>query len=240
MLVEKQQRAKRVDAGVVRQTARDAALLEWIAHMYGLPMDLLQRYLGISQVRTYQLVQRWKRAGWVKTAKVDAGPTWVYLTRSTATRYLGWDADWTPRATNTGHARAVAALRLYRSDFELERWISERTLRHEQGYRKKGTKEEYTPDGIEVLPDGRRVLIEVELTAKGPDRMRGVVSDVMHRANHLGCFAVAYWATPSAASSVEAAVAAYRQEWGVRDVDPQWFIERIGDVPGWTVEGPTR
>lgn len=233
----RRERAQRVDAGEVRRTQRDAELLEWMAHMYGIPLDLLQHGLDVSQVRAYQLVQRWKRARWVSSAKADAGPTWVYPTRATATSYLGWDADWIPRATTTGHVRAVAALRLYRTGFALDRWISERTLRHEGGgWRRKSQVEPHVPDGIEVLADGSRVLIEVELTVKSPERMYQVIQDVRARASELDCAAVAYWCPPRVAPTVQRAIERYRTEWSGPAHQVNWHVQNIEEVPGWTVQ----
>lgn len=253
MLVEERQRAKRVDAGVVRQTARDAQLLEWMSHMYGLPLDLIQRGLDIGQVRTYQLAQRWEKAGWTRRGKPDAGPTWVWPTRTTARQYLGWDAaEWVPRATTAAHTRAVAAVRLHRAGLALDRWESERSLRHEQGYRKRGQTEPHMPDGIEVLEDGTRVLVEVELTAKSPARyiesnaqsfdvLNGLLLQVSNRAHELGCQAVAYWCAPAALPVVQRAVNEFvgRLRRG-RGHDPatetRWYVNRLEDVPGWTVQ----
>lgn len=253
MLVEQRQRAKRIDAGMVRQTARDVAFLEFMAHQYGMPMDLVAQAAGVSMPRTYALVSRWKRAGWVKTGKVDAGPTWVWPTKSTARQYLGWDAaEWTPRATTTQHVRAVAAVRLHQVGLDLERWISERTLRHEGGYRVKGQTEPHLPDGVEILADGRRVLVEVELTAKSPGRYLeparqtfeaydGLLLKIQNRARQLGCVGVAYWCAPAALPVVSWAVAEFqeriRRAQKGKPNDVQWFVCKLEEVPGWEVPG---
>lgn len=251
MLMEQRQRARRIDAGVVRQTARDVAFLEFMAHQYGMPMDLVAQAAGVSMPRTYALVSRWKRAGWVKTGKVDTGPTWVWPTKSTARQYLGWDAaEWTPRATTTQHVRAVAAVRLHRVGFDLERWISERTLRHEGGYRVRGQTEPHLPDGVEVLADGRRVLVEVELTAKAPSRYLeparqtfeaydGLLLEIQNRARQLGCVGVAYWCAPAALDVVQRSVVDFqeriRRAQKGKPNDVQWFVCKLEEVPGWAV-----
>lgn len=234
MRVVERQRKQRSDAGEIRQTSRDAVLLEWMSHMYGLPQDLLQHGLDVSQVRTYQLVRRWRDAGWVQTGRHEPGRTWVWPTRGVATQYLGWETNWAPKPTTVPHTRAVAALRLHRSGWDLSRWISERQLRHEAGgYRKRGKAEPHLPDGIEVLPDGRRVLIEVELTAKSPQRMWEVIQDVDIRAGELNCSAVGYWVTPGAARIVQDAIERHRREWGDRT---PFYVSSIEEVPGWKVE----
>ena len=257
MFVEERQQAKRRrDAGQVRMTSRDAEVLEVMAHQYGLPLDLIRRGLKVGMPRVYQLVQRWKRAGWVETSGVDRGPTWVYPTRATAQRFLGWDRvpDWAPRSTTAQHTRAAAAVRLHQAGLDLDRWVSERSLRHDQGWRQQGRKEPHTPDGIEILPDGRRVLIEVELTAKqraryidqplstSPSVHRGLLLEISNRADQLGCDAVAYWCAPHVVRQVQEVVTEYEQ----REEIPSeragrgrkyWYVRNLEEVPGWTVQG---
>jgi len=252
MLVEEQrQRRKRSDVGAVRQTARDAQLLEFMTHQYGLPLDLVAQATGVSTPRSYALGSRWKKAGWVETGKVDPGPTWVWPRRAMASQYLGWDAPyWRPLATTTAHTRAVAAVRLHRVGLDASRWISERSLRHQQGYRERGVSEPHTPDGIEVLPDGQRALIEVELTAKSPgrylvpnartfQRTEGLLQTISVRADQLGCNTIAYWCAPSALSVVKAQVEEYQQRRRVesngRPDDKTWVVRGLEEVPGWTV-----
>jgi len=246
-------RRRRSDRGSVRQTARDALFLEFMAHQYGMPMDLVAQAAGVSMPRAYALVSRWKKAGWVSTGRVDAGPTWVWPTRAMATQYLGWDAPaWRPLASMTPHVRAVAAVRLHQVGLDPTRWISERTLRHEGGYRVKGQREPHLPDGVEILADGRRVLVEVELTAKSPGRYLeparqtfeaydGLLLEIQNRARQLGCVGVAYWCAPAALDVVRRSVVDFqeriRRSQKGRPNDIQWFVWRLKEVPGWTVPG---
>lgn len=250
MLVEQRQRQQRSDVGAVRQTARDAQMLEVMAHQYALPLDLVAHAAGVSTPRSYALGSRWKKAGWAETGKVDAGPTWVWPNRATATQYLGWDAPhWRPLASTTPHVRAVAAVRLHRVGLDTSRWISERSLLHELGWRKQGRKEPHTPDGIEVLPDGQRALIEVELTAKSPQRYlesaaqtyvatNGLLQEISNRAAELDCQMVTYWCSPAAMPVVSRQVEEYqrriRQEGG-RAAERQWFVRTLEEVPKWTL-----
>lgn len=254
MLVEEQrQRRQRSDVGAVRQTARDAQVLEFMTHQYGLPLDLVAQATGVSTPRSYALGSRWKKAGWVETGKVDPGATWVWPKRGMASQYLGWDAPyWRPLATTTAHTRAVAAVRLHQAGLDASRWISERSLRHEQGYRKKGQTEPHTPDGIEIRPDGTRILVEVELTAKSPGRYleqqaqsfntyNGLLLQISNRADELGCQAVAYWCAPAALSVVQNAVNEFQGRLRQRpghdpNAEQRWFVNRLEDVPGWTVQ----
>ncbi len=210
-------RAKRSDAGTVRRTARDAELMEWMAHMYGIPMDLLQHHLNITEERARQVVRRWEQAAWVKRDYVDAGSAWVWPTKATTDQFLGWNArEWKPRPTTAAHTRAVAAVRAHRTGFALDRWESERSLWHEHGWRLKDEEYPHMPDGVEILENGARVLIEVELTAKtrtrylskerafggGVNLHDGLIPEIQRRARDLDCSSIAYWCSPAALRTV--------------------------------------
>lgn len=170
------QRRQRADAGVIRQTARDAAVLEWLSQMYGAPLDVIARGLGVSDGRAWALADRWRRAGWVEVQKVDAGPMWVWPVRSTAGEYLGWDpGHWRPRQTTTGHLRAVAEVRLWAQGGRItpDGWTSERHMRHEVArgrLRQQGDQFPHLPDGIVHHPERGTFVIEVELTPKSIER----------------------------------------------------------------------
>lgn len=175
------ERQRRVDAGVVRQTARDAKALEWLSQMYAAPLDLIAELCGTTEHRAYALVSRWRKAGWAEAGKIDAGPMWVWPTRATATAYLGWDAGtYRPRPSTAVHMRAVAEARLKLAPADLTAWKSERQIRHDrQGWKTQGQAIEHTPDGVWFLPSGREVHVEVELTAKSPERLKALFAEVM-------------------------------------------------------------
>src|SRR5690606_9708189 len=195
-------RGPRSDRGSVRQTARDVELLTWIAQQYAVPMDLLARLMGNRSISSaYSLVSRWKKAGWVQSGQVDAGPPWVWPTQSTASAYLERQVtNWRPALARVAHLRATAALRLHRVGADLTRWIGERQLTTGR-FLTKGDKPGHRPDGVEVLADGRRVAIEVELTAKNPERywnpitQSGLLLEVANAARDAGSREVAYWCT---------------------------------------------
>ncbi|WP_226351237.1 hypothetical protein [Pseudonocardia sp. ICBG601] len=247
-------RAKRSDAGVIRQTGRDAELMEWMAQMYGIPMDLLQHHLGVGQVTTYQLVQRWLKANWAKRGRVDAGPAWVWPMKATANQALGWDArEWTPKPTISAHTRAVAAVRLHRLGFDLTRWKSERMLWHEHGWRLKDEEYPHMPDGVETLESGKKALIEVELTAKTRTRYIskaneanntiGLLSDVTDRARDLECSVIAYWCAPKVLPVIKEVTDEYQRRREARLMkrgqpellahEPSWHVKSLEEVPGW-------
>lgn len=233
-------RSPRSDRGTVRQTARDVHLLTWLSEMYGAPLDLIERLAGVSRPRAYGLVSRWKKAGWVKSGQVDAGPAWVWPTQSTASAYLERQVtNWRPALARVAHLRATAALRLHRVGADLDRWEGERQLTARY-FLKKADKPGHRPDGVEITGDGRRVAIEVELTAKNAERYwdpvteSGLLNEVANAARNAGAQDVAYWCTRAVRPVLERAIAQYQRKWGGREVSIRWWLLDIEEVPGWT------
>lgn len=179
-------RARRSDVGP-RLTPRDAAALTWLAEQYGAPLDLVALLLGTTRTRTYEVVRRWRTAGWIKTGTPVPGPTWVAPTQATARQFLDRErlGDWSPNPTTAAHTRAVAAVRLWMGFGPgVPGWTSERLLRSETGYREQGQRVGHLADAVFILAATEQraeteVLVEVELTPKGAQRTRQTVSEVI-------------------------------------------------------------
>src|SRR5690606_18685482 len=146
--------------------------------------------------------------------------------------------NWRPGLARVAHLRATAAVRLYRTGADLTRWIGERQLTTSQ-FLTKGDKPGHRPDGVEVLADGRRVAIEIELTPKNPQRYwnptteSGLLLDVGQAARDAGSTEVAYWCTREARPVVARAIEQYQREYGGREVSIRWHLMDIEEVPGW-------
>lgn len=245
--VEGRRRKERSDAGKPRQTARDTALLQWIAEQSTVPIDLMAAaLLGRSVQATYAMVRRWKEQKWVETGQILPGPAWVWLKRATARRYLGWDlGDWTPTAGMAAHYRAVAAVRLHLGRGPgVGGWISERHLRHDpqgNGFRKSGDTFPHMPDGVYVDDHGREWAVEVELTPKGRERTEAAISDGYDAAvRDGGRSGVIYFAPESVRTHVQKAVEAVaerRSRHGGRELAEEIRaavqVRPIEEVPLW-------
>jgi hypothetical protein len=223
-------RKQREDAGVTRETPRDAAALQWLSEMGGAPLDLVGELLGTSQTRTYEVVARWHRAGWVHKGRPVIGPTWVWPTSATARRMLGWESvnEWSPRPATAEHTRAVAAVRLHWGASSSEQWIGERALRKQSGWRSTGDRVGHVPDGVWTDTDGKQWAIEVEITPKGPTRTSKHVLQVTSAVARQGAYGVRYVATRAATGDVRAAMAEAPEQWRGR-----LLVEPIEDIPMW-------
>lgn len=233
-------RKRRSDVGEVRQTVRDVRMLTWLAEMYGAPMDLIASLAGVSTPRAYGLVSRWKKAGWVQTGQVDAGPTWVWPTQATARAMLGRDnlGSWRPALARVAHLRATAAVRIAYAGLDLDAWTSERELTQGTGYRKPGVMAGHTLDGLSVQPGGN-VAIEVELHAKAPsvyfDQQygSGLLNKVANAARDVEAHHVTYWGPPEVLSVVQTGIQGWMGKNSRSAGAVTWDLRDIREVSGW-------
>ena len=100
----------RRDAGVLRITQRDIDGFVLCAEHYGAPYDLLGPALRTSESAAKVLVYRWRRAGYVATARLGPGPWWCWLTKegmsATGLRY----PTGRPPLSRLEHIRAASLL----------------------------------------------------------------------------------------------------------------------------------
>lgn len=165
---------------------RDRWVLALMAEQYGFRLDelsvVLGRYRGTGDSRlsprgVRNQVERWLRAGWVRSSVV-LGTTWVTPT-SRSLRLAGLaQVPWAMPATKLAHCHAVNIVRLwYEGDparvAAQGRWVSERTL-----FSERGRADWHVPDAALVPADGEPVWgIEVELTHKHQPRYSDEVLD---------------------------------------------------------------
>lgn len=204
-------RRPRHDKGSVKATARDTILLTWIGEMYAarfdLVLDLAACYPGpgvhpdgLSASAVRQVVDRWRRAGWVGYQQFLAhDPPWLWLTRAGLAAYdlTGYKAA-PPAISRLHHIHAINTVR-----FDLEdtrrTWISERAIRAGRYPAPQSERNpRHIPDGILCTPSGD-ICIEVELTQKKPTELFHKMEAVMfahHPQTHELAYAGIWYYTP--------------------------------------------
>jgi hypothetical protein len=217
--------ASRADAGMVRLTGRDVAGLVLCAEMYGTPYDLLAAYLGVRADRLRGIVARWRRAGYVATGQLGAGPAWCWVTRAGLAVTGQPYTPARPAAARLAHLRAVLAIRLSLETSDAYQqgrawWRCERRIRAAIGGRVAG----HVPDAEISWPDlpssayaGECWAIEAELTPKPLARTVGIMAALAARSSdyHPGAapgsgpryHRVIYLAAPAARGVTERAAA---------------------------------
>ncbi|MEZ4710642.1 MAG: hypothetical protein R3A44_25815 [Caldilineaceae bacterium] len=179
-------RAERCDKGEVRITPRDEHVLNWIGEMYACSLEHLQvlfaRIAGdedlnpVSEGVVRNAIRRWRRAGWVEFKKpLSDSKGIVYLTHR-GLSYFGFDYKYSPPSLALiNHVNEVNRARL---DIELSdkfvSWISERSLRKEEGEKDVRVKK-HIPDGIVYTTDEIYVAVEVEISRKTRLRLEKII-----------------------------------------------------------------
>jgi hypothetical protein len=104
-------RAKRSDAGQVRLSERDAAVLRFLGEQFGAPLSVVAELYGVGDRVARRHVARLERAGFAGRLTV-AGQQWVVPTRA-GLRFADLDHEVSPpRAWKLEHVEGVARLRL--------------------------------------------------------------------------------------------------------------------------------
>lgn len=184
-----QERRRRADAGTVRATARDVKCLTWVVEMDGMPVDLLARLSGASESAVRNMLARWRRAGWIETGHIDAGPMWAWATREGIERYgAAAYVVRPPSAARAAHTRAVIVARMQVEQVTPSaQWRSERSLR--QGAGGVG-RSGHVPDAVVTVPVGGGELtetaLEVELTRKPAARIKAIMTEVLEPRGERG------------------------------------------------------
>jgi hypothetical protein len=210
--------------------AADADGLPFAGEMYGVQVDQLAAWLGVTPRRAAAIVARWAAGGQAEAGRLGPGPRWVWLTRAgLAACGLPYTAG-APALPRLAHLRAVTAVRLALAAVPGyaeggAHWRSERRLRARLGGRV--GQREHLPDAEVHWPDGAGLpayagecwAIEAELTPKTVSRTAAIMAELLTRTGDYGAPAaqarvpgapprharVVYVCTPAAAGTVRRA-----------------------------------
>lgn len=179
-----------------RLTPRDRACLFWIACMYAIRLDQLQRLLlrhtpkqdlgkvkhgadRLSLDRTYATLERWRTLKLIEQSSIlEREKLWIWPSQrglveaQTPFRYYGG-----PSSIRLPHLFYVNEVRLEvegkRPD---DHWKSERDIRRELPPVRRGEKRPHVPDAILYAASGKVTIIEVERLSKTNDDLAEILS----------------------------------------------------------------
>ncbi|HEV8635670.1 MAG TPA: replication-relaxation family protein, partial [Chloroflexota bacterium] len=168
----------------MRLTDRDRAILRDAVRFGALTVEQIARRRFGSVWTAYDRLKALATAGYLELVRVWHGAPGVNVATPEGTRVAGVGLPPARVTASTlAHHLAVADLaeRLLAAH-PGARWLTERELRSDamaaardraSGRLLDGTP--HVPDGVLVLPDGRRVAVELECSAKGGARYRTVL-----------------------------------------------------------------
>jgi hypothetical protein len=168
-------RARRSDAGVVRVTERDVAVLRWLGEMFGAPMAVVADLYGVGERVARRHAARLERAGYA-SRQLAPGGTWLVPTRR-GLRFAGLDHEpWSLVAWKGEHVATVSRLRLtLQEQYPEAVWTSERAIRSR--WAGSGARVRFA-DGQLDFPGTTCVGIELELHRKHAREYGGIAGDV--------------------------------------------------------------
>ncbi|HVW32663.1 MAG TPA: hypothetical protein VHL53_09005 [Acidimicrobiia bacterium] len=160
-------------------TERDLTVLRWISEQFAVRADVIRWLLGgdrpLSEGRTRQVIDRWRRAGLVSQQRFFLGsePV-VWPTREGLRLVLDGYRTKTPALSMLAHIHAVTLVRLgLERRGDVTGWVPERAL-----YRARPSPDVHVADGEYTDRAARRTAIEVELTVKAAGRLRRIIGDL--------------------------------------------------------------
>ena len=182
----------------VRLGPRDMWALLWLSQMGGAPMDVVALLLGTSETNAYRVVARWRHAGKLieESVRPVPGRSWVVPNAATASMLLGFTVPkWMPTPMYAAHETMVARVRLALVGTEFEdSWISERVLRHRNGFRTRpGESMPHLHDAHYTDDQGLLQAVEVELTRKGSAAARETMQAAYSAAHAAGADVLVYY-----------------------------------------------
>ncbi len=210
----------RVGPKGVLVTERDVTVLRWVGEQFAVRADVIRWLLGgnrpLSEGRTRQVIDRWRRAGLVHQRRFFVGAeTVVWPTREGLRLVLDGYRCRTPALSMLAHLHAVSLVRLGVERRSSGRcWVPERAL-----YRARAAPDVHVADGEYIDRDGRRTAVEVELTVKAAERLRRIVGGLTLEYDRV------LYVTGDArvATAVRGAVKALREDGRVELVDLTGF-----------------
>lgn len=194
-------RAPRRDKGQPLWTPRDLAVLVWMADQYAVRRDHLAVLLGqraeaptkvpgrLAVTTVKDWVQRWRRAGIIESMRVLLGePGWAWVTREGLEHLELTYRYWEPKERGLAHLHAINQVRLLVEQRQTAAiWRSERWLHSEQPVARQQSDLTHRPDA-EVLLGPQTVAIEVERSAKTPQRLPAICYELARRYDGIWYF----------------------------------------------------
>lgn len=194
-----QPRARRSDAGQIRLTQRDLDVFAWLSDMKAIAEPDLATLLGrldsgqpVSASAVRRMITRWRKAGVAEGRKVLVDQPRIVFLLAGGAQLVGEDV-WRETAVWTAlHAADVSRSRLWLEGFTdglevpglplftVAEWQSERRWRQETAARRgKLNPGVHVPDGVLTTPNGKRIAVEVERTAKDRRRLDLVMEQLL-------------------------------------------------------------
>jgi DNA-binding MarR family transcriptional regulator len=159
----------------IKLTERDMEMLNFINDFGFCEMPQIEKRFSLKKPRSYQLIKRLIKTGFLRHERVFYGQHGIYRLTRKGSRCT--ELPPLARITLANYKHDIELIEVYLKLRDLHpeaQWISERKLKRDKyidGLGKRG----HLPDGMLIFPDGKEVAIEIELTAKGKNRVEKIL-----------------------------------------------------------------
>lgn len=187
-------------------TKRDVEILNFINDFGFCEIGQIERRFGLKKPRNYQVMKKLVKMGLVKHERIFYGKCGVFYVSRQGSQYTGL-----PPIKNIPTAIYEHQLMVIELYFKLMHqypealWVSERHLVHDKfkiGVGQRG----HIPDGMLIMPDHKKIAIELELTLKGEFRLNKILRGYV---GQLSIKEVWYFCSSKAFSKVNGAAKAF-------------------------------
>jgi len=167
-------------------TERDKKIIVLINRFGYLTATQVARAMRMSQRVAYRRLQKLTERRYLTHRRILAGQPGIYTVTATGREEINAELGrFTVRLQTLPHNLVVADVALVL----LERypglvWVTERELRREAGQRFGFGQNIHVPDGVLILPNGKRIAVEVEVTAKEKRRVEKIMRGYLRNADY--------------------------------------------------------
>lgn len=159
----------------MKLTERDIAIIKFINSFGFCEMEQIERKFFLKKPRNYQILRRLVNSGFLRHKRIFFAHYGIYYATSKGAKFT--DLPHLNRISLGLYNHQIAIIKVYLKLQVLypdAHWVSERQLKHDkfsEGLGKIG----HLSDGTLILPEGKQIAIEVEMSAKGKNRLHKIL-----------------------------------------------------------------
>lgn len=161
-------------------TERDIKIIEWIdSHGYVTAQQVFTQF-HLNPKRGYRRLHLLVESGYILYKRIFFGKPGVYQAAGKGLALVAEDPERpqclaTVRPATMEHNLLLVDLAQALVRKTGGRWKTDRQVRRERGFEISTSTRPHIPDGVLTLPDGSKVAVELELTAKGLRRLEKIL-----------------------------------------------------------------
>jgi len=173
----------------VRITERDIDIIRWIDSFGYVTAEQVFREFGFSPKRGYRRLRLLVEEKYLLHRRIFFGRPGIYQAGGQGLALIADDPECVPglapvRAATMEHNLLLVDLAQLLVRKTGGAWKTDRQIRREKGFDLRAAVRPHVPDGILTLPGGKTIAVELELTAKGTQRLEKILKGYARAAEY--------------------------------------------------------